>query len=107
MAITGYVLLAFMAAGNLPEEGDYARQVNAGMQFLLDSLQPDGTWPKEWEQVDHEANDYVLTNTPEDEVELAPPEVLRGQRNCEVPVKNGPGNARNGTPRFIRARTVV
>jgi hypothetical protein len=44
VAITGYVLLAFMAAGNLPEEGDYARQVNAGMQFLLDSLQPDGTY---------------------------------------------------------------
>src|SRR3954464_9728869 len=44
VAMTGYVLLAFMAAGNLPEEGDYARQVNAGMQFLLDSLQPDGTY---------------------------------------------------------------
>jgi squalene cyclase len=44
VAITGYVLLAFMAAGNLPEEGDYAHQVNAGMQFLLDSLQPDGTY---------------------------------------------------------------
>jgi len=44
VAMTGYVLLAFMAAGNLPEEGDYARQVSAGMQFLLDSLQPDGTY---------------------------------------------------------------
>ena len=44
VAMTGYVLLAFMAAGNLPEEGDYSRQVSAGMQFLLDSLQPDGTY---------------------------------------------------------------
>lgn len=44
VAITGYTLLAFMAAGNLPEEGDYARQVNSGMQFLLDSIQPDGTY---------------------------------------------------------------
>jgi hypothetical protein len=44
VAMTGYVLLAFLAAGNLPEEGDYARQVNAGMQFLLDSLMPDGTF---------------------------------------------------------------
>jgi len=44
VAMTGYVLMCFMAAGNLPEEGDYARQVNAGMQFLLDSLQPDGTY---------------------------------------------------------------
>ena len=44
VAITGYVLLAFMAAGNLPEEGDFARQVNAGMQFLLDSIQPDGSY---------------------------------------------------------------
>ena len=44
VAMTGYVLLAFLAAGNLPEEGDYARQVSTGMQFLLDSLQPDGTY---------------------------------------------------------------
>ena len=44
VAMTGYVLIAFMAAGNLPEEGDYARQVNAGMQFLLDSIQTDGTY---------------------------------------------------------------
>jgi len=44
VAMTGYVLIAFMAGGNLPEEGDYARQVNAGMQFLLDALQADGTY---------------------------------------------------------------
>src|SRR3954463_15267760 len=44
VAMTGYVLLCMMSAGNLPEEGDYARQVNLGMQFLLDALQPDGTY---------------------------------------------------------------
>lgn len=44
VAMTGYVLIAFMAAGNLPEEGDYARQVNAGTQFLLDALQADGSY---------------------------------------------------------------
>jgi hypothetical protein len=31
-----------MAAGNLPEEGEYAKEVNAGMSYLLDSIQPDG-----------------------------------------------------------------
>ncbi len=40
--MTGYTLLAFMAAGNLPEEGPYAAQVEAGMRYLLDSVQPDG-----------------------------------------------------------------
>jgi len=44
VAITGYALLAYMASGNLPDEGEYAKQVNAGMQFLLDSAQPDGTF---------------------------------------------------------------
>ena len=43
MAITGYTLLAFMAAGNLPDQGEYAKNVAAGMQFLVDSVQPDGT----------------------------------------------------------------
>ncbi|MDD5350471.1 MAG: terpene cyclase/mutase family protein [Chthoniobacteraceae bacterium] len=42
VAITGYALLAFMAAGNLPHEGDYAKNVASGMQFLLESAQPDG-----------------------------------------------------------------
>jgi len=42
VAITGYALLAFMSAGNLPHEGEYAKNVAAGMQFLLDSAQPDG-----------------------------------------------------------------
>lgn len=42
VAMTGYVLLAFMAAGHLPGEGEYAKNVTAGMQFLLDRIQPDG-----------------------------------------------------------------
>ena len=42
VAMTGYTLLAFMAAGNLPDQGQYARNVAAGMQFLVDSVQPDG-----------------------------------------------------------------
>ena len=44
VAITGYVLMAFLATGNLPDEGEYSRNVGAGMQFLLDSVQPDGTF---------------------------------------------------------------
>jgi hypothetical protein len=42
VAMTGYTLLAFMATGNLPDEGDYSKNVTLGMQFLLDSIQPDG-----------------------------------------------------------------
>ena len=42
VAITGYTLIAFMAAGNLPDEGEYAKNVTAGMQFLLDTAGPDG-----------------------------------------------------------------
>ncbi len=41
-AITGYVLMAFMAAGNLPGEGEFGKNVAAGMQYLLDSTAPDG-----------------------------------------------------------------
>jgi len=44
VAMTGYTLLAFMATGNLPDEGEYRKNVAAGMQFLLDSIQPDGTY---------------------------------------------------------------
>ena len=44
VAMTGYVLMCFLASGHLPEEGDYAKQVNEGMKFLLDSLMPDGTF---------------------------------------------------------------
>ena len=42
VAMTGYTLMAFMAAGQLPDEGEYHEAVKAGMQFLLDTLQPDG-----------------------------------------------------------------
>ena len=42
IAMTGYNLLAFLAAGNLPGEGEYSKNVTAGMQYLLDSVQPDG-----------------------------------------------------------------
>ena len=44
VAMTGYVLVAFMAAGNLPEEGEYAKQVKAGLDFLLDSIGTDGQY---------------------------------------------------------------
>jgi hypothetical protein len=42
IAMTGYTLIAYMAAGNLPEEGEYKKEVNAGMNFLLDQMNPDG-----------------------------------------------------------------
>ncbi len=42
IAITGYVLMAFEAAGHLPGEGEFGRQVSQGMQFLLDSTAADG-----------------------------------------------------------------
>jgi hypothetical protein len=44
VAMTSYVMMAFMANGNLPTEGPYARQVRNGLQFLLDSVQADGTF---------------------------------------------------------------
>lgn len=42
VAMTGYCLMTFMSTGNLPDEGPYGRNVAAGAQFLLDSVQPDG-----------------------------------------------------------------
>jgi hypothetical protein len=44
VAMTGYVLMAYMAAGNLPEQGEYAKQVKAGMEYLLDSIAVDGQY---------------------------------------------------------------
>jgi hypothetical protein len=44
VAMTSYVMMAYMANGNLPEAGPYAKQVKNGMQFLLDSVQADGTF---------------------------------------------------------------
>ena len=42
VAMTAYVLLAYMAAGNLPEQGEFARVVKGGTDFLLDGIGPDG-----------------------------------------------------------------
>ena len=42
VAMTAYVLLAYMAAGNLPEQGEFARNVKGGMEFLLDGIGTDG-----------------------------------------------------------------
>jgi hypothetical protein len=42
VAMTGYVLMAFLACGHLPEEGEYSKQVKAGMEFLLDQIAVDG-----------------------------------------------------------------
>ena len=42
IAITGYVLMAFQAAGQLPGEGEFGKNVTLGMQYLLDSTAPDG-----------------------------------------------------------------
>ena len=42
VAMTGYVLMAFLSAGHLPGEGEFGKSVGAGMQFLLDSMGPDG-----------------------------------------------------------------
>jgi hypothetical protein len=40
--MTGYTLMAFLSAGNLPDEGEYGRNVSLGMQYLLNQIQPDG-----------------------------------------------------------------
>jgi len=42
VALTSYPLLAFMAAGNLPDEGPYSRTVNDGFNFLLSCVRADG-----------------------------------------------------------------
>jgi prenyltransferase beta subunit len=42
VAITGYVLMAFEAAGQLPGEGEFGKNVSAGMQYLLDQITPEG-----------------------------------------------------------------
>ncbi len=44
VAMTAYVMMAFLANGNLPDEGPYAKQVKRGLQFLLKSVQSDGTF---------------------------------------------------------------
>ena len=44
IAITGYALMAFQAAGQLPGEGEYGKNVTAGMEYLVDSISPDGLY---------------------------------------------------------------
>ena len=42
VAITAYTLMAFLACGHLPGEGEYGRNVSAGVQYLLDKTQAEG-----------------------------------------------------------------
>jgi hypothetical protein len=42
VAFTSYTLMAFMAAGQLPDEGEHGRTVARGLKYLLDSVRPDG-----------------------------------------------------------------
>lgn len=43
-AMTGYVLIAFMASGNLPDEGEYSLNVRNGVNYLLNTIAPDGVY---------------------------------------------------------------
>src|SRR5436305_540984 len=42
VAMTAYTLIAFLAAGNTPNEGEYGKNVTRGTQYLLDRVGPDG-----------------------------------------------------------------
>jgi hypothetical protein len=42
VAITGYGVMAFLAAGQLPGEGEHGRTVSAAMQYLLDKVSAEG-----------------------------------------------------------------
>ncbi|HXJ73706.1 MAG TPA: prenyltransferase/squalene oxidase repeat-containing protein, partial [Candidatus Dormibacteraeota bacterium] len=42
VAISGYVFMAFEAAGQLPGEGEHGKNVTLGMQYLLDQITPEG-----------------------------------------------------------------
>lgn len=44
VAMTGYTLMAFLAAGHLPGEGEQGKVARAGLQYLLDVAKPDGTF---------------------------------------------------------------
>ena len=41
-AITGYAVIAFLATGNLPGEGEHGAVVQRGVDFLLSCVRPDG-----------------------------------------------------------------
>jgi len=40
--MTGYALMAFLSTGNLPGQGEFGHNVTAGMQYLLNQIQPAG-----------------------------------------------------------------
>ena len=40
--LTAYSLMAFMSAGNLPNEGEHGKTAAKAVQFLLESVRPDG-----------------------------------------------------------------
>ncbi|HYE21505.1 MAG TPA: prenyltransferase/squalene oxidase repeat-containing protein [Tepidisphaeraceae bacterium] len=42
VAMTGYTLMAMMAAGHLPGEGEYGKQVTKGMNYLMSCVRSDG-----------------------------------------------------------------
>ena len=42
VAMTGYGLMAFQAAGQLPGEGEFGKSVTLGMNYLLDQISPEG-----------------------------------------------------------------
>ncbi len=44
VAITAYTLMAFQSAGHLPGEGEYGKQVAAGLQYLLDQMTAEGIY---------------------------------------------------------------
>jgi hypothetical protein len=44
LAMTGYTLMTFLAAGHLPGEGEFGKQVAAGTQYLVDQVRPTGTF---------------------------------------------------------------
>jgi len=44
VAMTGYVLMGFLAAGQLPGEGEFGKNVSLGTQYLLDGVRPEGTF---------------------------------------------------------------
>src|SRR6516225_7166535 len=41
VAMTAYTLMAFLAAGNTPNEGEYGKAVARGTNYLLDRVGPD------------------------------------------------------------------
>jgi len=40
--MTGYIIMAFLACGHLPGEGEYGKNVTSGVQYLLDIVREDG-----------------------------------------------------------------